>query len=199
MTASSSTRRNESPARAALAICILAGGLSSRMGRNKANIQLGGITLLQRVRKTARALGVPIRLIRRDIVPRCGPLGGIYTGLVTSSAAAELFLACDMPLIQPALLQQIIEQFQTSGRAVFARVAQTAGFPCIIPSNKTAAIEELINRKSFSIQKLASRLRAKFLDLEPPEAEQLMNINTPDQLQSARQRRAPQKSRERRL
>src|SRR5947209_6218677 len=110
----SSTRGRGRPL--SVAVCILAGGLSSRMGRNKAHVQLGGLTLLQWVRRIARTLGLPTRLIRRDVVPRCGPLGGIYTGLVTSTASAELFLACDMPLIRPALLQEIVEQFQTTGR-----------------------------------------------------------------------------------
>jgi molybdopterin-guanine dinucleotide biosynthesis protein A len=114
---------------------------------------------------------------------------------VTSTVSAELFLACDMPLIEPVLLRQIIEQFQTTGRAVFARVARTTGFPCIVPCNKAAVIEQLIDRKSFSMQKLASSLRAKFADFEGREANQLININTPVELRAARRRRAPQKSR----
>ncbi|MBI3255114.1 MAG: NTP transferase domain-containing protein, partial [Nitrosarchaeum sp.] len=32
-------------------------------------------------------------------VPRCGPLGGILTGLRSAKTEAVLFLACDMPLI----------------------------------------------------------------------------------------------------
>jgi molybdopterin-guanine dinucleotide biosynthesis protein A len=45
------------------------------------------------------------------------------------------------------------------------------------------------------MQKLAARLRADFADFEPAEAEQLTNINTPQELRAARRRRAPQKSR----
>jgi hypothetical protein len=58
-------------------ICILAGGLSSRMGRNKAALRIGRRTLLGVVRDNARRLDLPVRVIRRDLVPRCGPLGGI--------------------------------------------------------------------------------------------------------------------------
>ena len=56
------------------------------MGRDKSLVQLGRRTLLQHVRTAARSLGVPVRVIRRDSVPRCGPLGGIYTGLKRTRA-----------------------------------------------------------------------------------------------------------------
>lgn len=56
-------------------VFILAGGLSARMGRDKARLRLRGRTLLAWVRAAARATGWPVRVIRRDLVPRCGPLG----------------------------------------------------------------------------------------------------------------------------
>src|SRR2546430_16860710 len=105
-----------------MGICIRAGGLSRRMGRNKASIRIGGLTLLRRVRKTAAELELPIRIIRRDLVPRCGPLGGIYTGLITSRAAAELFLACDMPFVEAEFLKSLIDHFSKCGRPVFTRL-----------------------------------------------------------------------------
>src|SRR5215213_7030364 len=93
-----------------LEICILAGGLSSRMGRDKSKLRLGGKTLLSHVRKTAGTLDLPVRVVRRDLVPRCGPMGGIYTALKTTSAEAVLFLACDMPQISSALLKKLLQQ-----------------------------------------------------------------------------------------
>src|SRR5262245_26747021 len=89
--------------RSNLEICILAGGLSKRMGRNKSRLSLGNITMLGHIRKTAEATGLPVRVIRRDCVPKCGPLGGIYTALKTTEADAILFLACDMPLVTTEL------------------------------------------------------------------------------------------------
>ena len=64
-------------------VCILAGGRSRRMGRDKARLRLGGVSLLARLKGLARALRLPARVIRRDAVPRCGPLGGIFTALKT--------------------------------------------------------------------------------------------------------------------
>ncbi len=156
------------------------------MGRNKSLLRIRGRTLIGHIRWTTRGLGLPVLVIRRDIVPRCGPLGGIYTGLQTSRAKAALFLACDMPFVQPALLQQMVEQFRKNPRPIFSRVADTAGFPCIIPSSKTSMVQKCIGAKHLSIQKLASRLRADFIDVDPADSAQLLNINTPRDLELAR-------------
>ena len=83
------------------------------MGRDKARHRLGSKTLLAIIDLEARRLGLPVRIIRRDLVRRCGPLGGIYTALKTSEAAAELFLACDMPFVSTDLLTSVLETWKT--------------------------------------------------------------------------------------
>src|SRR5687768_12713078 len=79
--------------------CILAGGLSRRMGQDKANVRLGELTLLERVQQTVRDLGIQPRVIRDDLRPGLGPLGGVYTALRTARAPCVLFLSCDMPFV----------------------------------------------------------------------------------------------------
>ena len=78
---------------------ILVGGKSRRMGVDKARLRLGGRTLLARVREHAAQLGFRVRVVRKDLVPPCGPLGGIYTAMKRSRADALLFLSCDMPFV----------------------------------------------------------------------------------------------------
>ena len=55
-------------------VCILAGGLSTRMGRDKSSLRLRGKTLLEHVQRLARTVDLPVRVIRRELLPRCGPL-----------------------------------------------------------------------------------------------------------------------------
>ncbi len=43
-----------------------------------------------------------------DLFPESGPLGGIYTGLEAISAPYGVVVACDMPLLQPALLRKLL-------------------------------------------------------------------------------------------
>ena len=168
-------------------ICLLAGGLSSRMGRDKARLRLGGRTLLSRVRAVARASGLPVRVIRRDLVPRCGPLGGICTALQTSRADAVLFLACDMPFVSAALLQALLGRAPRN-RAVFTGGTGRAGFPFLLRRTTLSVVEEHLAAQEFSLHSLAQKLRAKTIP-PPGGPAEIFNINTPADWRSARQRR----------
>ena len=99
----------------AMEVCILAGGLSSRMGRDKSKLRLGGKSLLSHVKTAAAAAAqnCPVRIIRKDLVPRCGPLGGIYTALRTTRAQCVLFLSCDMPFVPRTLVERLLSVDQS--------------------------------------------------------------------------------------
>ena len=163
-------------------ICILAGGLSQRMGRDKACMRLGGRTLLGHVRRAAQASGLDVRVIRKDLVPRCGPLGGIYSGLMTSTHDAEVFLSCDMPFVTVALIRKVAR----SRRALFVE----DGFPLVVPKNDLQIVETEMRGGRLSLQNLAKRLKAKHLRLRGREARQIFNVNTPADWQEAQRRRA---------
>jgi molybdopterin-guanine dinucleotide biosynthesis protein A len=100
---------------------LLAGGKSSRMGSDKAFLDFGGQTLLDRALTTMGAVcdrvaivGDPARFAKcespkhesvvADIFPGCGPLGGIHAALVHSSVPLNLMLAVDMPFVSAELL-----------------------------------------------------------------------------------------------
>ena len=169
-------------------ICVLAGGMSTRMGSEKPRLLLGRRTMLGQIRASAEKLGLPVRVIRRDQVPRCGPLGGIYTALKTTRADAELFLACDMPFVSTDLLSRILYWFKAHRREVFITTDRRAGFPFLLPRKSLAAVEAQILNKEFSVQTLARVLQAKLL--RPPREmwKDLCNVNTPGEWQAARLR-----------
>ena len=169
------------PAPPSLAISILAGGLSTRMGRDKSKLRFSGKTLVGHVRAAALATGWPVRVIRRDLVTRCGPLGGIYTALKTSRADAEMFLACDMPFISPALLNEISTKLSPSRLAVFAVVDGTAGFPFVIRTQALPVVEQQIARGDFSLQRLALALKARRVRIPKSRQGEVRNINTPEE------------------
>ncbi len=167
-------------------ICILAGGLSSRIGRDKSRLRLGRRTMLAHVRGAARATGLPVRTIFRDLVPRCGPLGGIFTALKTSEAEAILFLACDMPFVSTELLEFLLGKFSREPSALFTRANGQTGFPFLIPVKKLSIIEKQLERKEFSLHKLAAALRARKIKPPPRFKNELRNINTLADLKQAR-------------
>ena len=163
-------------------ISILAGGRSSRMGRDKAGLPLGGKSMLGHVLDAAVQLGLPLRTIRNDVVPRCGPLGGMLTGLKQAQANGVLFLSCDMPFITPELLRAILRKSGWGARAVFAQESGYATFPCLVPKKEAVVVRKQIKRQEFSIQKLAQALAARFVGSAPGL---LTNINTPHDYEEA--------------
>ena len=107
-----------------ITVVILAGGLSRRMGRDKAVEPFGGEPLIRRViRRASNAVGaaevvvvvasqeradaLPLEASHRtavDVFPDCGSLGGIYTGLDAARTDWVLVTACDMPFLSAPLL-----------------------------------------------------------------------------------------------
>lgn len=176
----------QTPAPAAWEVCILAGGASSRMGRDKARLRLGSRTLLGHARATAAELGVPVRVIRRDAVPRCGPLSGVVTALQRTRAGHVLFLACDMPWVSSALLRALIGRVSPSRRAVFTRSGGRVGFPFVLGRDALPTVTGQIARKAFSLQALAQRLGAQLWTPPKRWQPQLRNLNTPQEWEQAR-------------
>ncbi|HMD16733.1 MAG TPA: molybdenum cofactor guanylyltransferase [Terriglobales bacterium] len=101
---------------------VIAGGKSSRMGADKAFLDFGGQTLLDRalavmgaVCERVAIVGDPARFAKyespkcksvvADIFSGCGPLAGIHAALVHSPAELNLMLAVDMPFVSKELLE----------------------------------------------------------------------------------------------
>jgi molybdopterin-guanine dinucleotide biosynthesis protein A len=96
--------------------CVLVGGKSSRMGRDKAFVEFGGQTLLDRALAVVGGVcdqvmiaGDPTVFAKygsavADVFPGCGPLAGIHAALAASPAELNLMLAVDMPFVSRELL-----------------------------------------------------------------------------------------------
>jgi molybdenum cofactor guanylyltransferase len=171
---------------ARLEIFILAGGLSSRMGRDKARIKLGGRTLLAHVKAAARATGLKVFVVRQDCIPRCGPLGGILTALRRTKARAVLFLACDMPFVTTEFLNRFrSDEAAELQSALFARSGTLWCFPFRLPTRMVDIVTAQIARERFGIQSLGRAVSARTVRIGAKESPQLRNINTPEDLAAA--------------
>lgn len=103
-------------------VFILAGGKSTRMGRDKAFVEFNGRSLLQGVLELALSVAPNVRIVGskekfapyapvvEDIFPDCGPLSGIHAALRTSRTDLNLMLAVDMPSVSSAFLQYLIDE-----------------------------------------------------------------------------------------
>lgn len=111
-----------------IAGAVLAGGESRRFGRNKALEPLQGTRLIDRAVVQLTTLCDPVMVVAndlspyvdidaflvRDVVPRFGPLGGIYTALYFSPRPWVFVRATDMPFLEPSLAQALISLTQDS-------------------------------------------------------------------------------------
>ncbi len=123
----------------------MAGGGSTRFGRDKAIVKLGGkpmltrmIELLQSVTKSAHLVAVSGEYaefgvgIVPDRWPGEGPLGGIITALENTAARDpqcewNLILSCDMPFLTEDWLKYLIKRAEASGADVI--LPRSAGGP----------------------------------------------------------------------
>lgn len=115
---------------------VLAGGESSRMGTDKAFLQLDGEILLARATRLASAVSTTVRVVGRvsalsgyeaveDIYPKRGPLGGIHAALTSSDTELNLVLAIDLPFIEVRFLEYLVARARTGDAVV--TVPRTGG------------------------------------------------------------------------
>jgi molybdopterin-guanine dinucleotide biosynthesis protein A len=177
------------------AVVILAGGASSRLGRDKARVRVGGRTLLQHVRAAARAAGGPVRVLRRDAVPQCGPLGGVLTALLkrgTRGVERErsrvlVFLSCDMPFVNAEMIRRVAAATSSHRwAAFFADADRRAGFPFAVRAEALPVVRRQIAHGRFSVQDFARAVNARRLRIPPRTAWRWFNVNTPDDVMQAR-------------
>jgi molybdenum cofactor guanylyltransferase len=110
---------------------VLAGGRSTRMGQDKALLQVGGRPLVELALDKLRSAGVAAPRIAGaradlsshapvvpDLHPGCGPLSGIEAALAASSQPLNLFLPVDMPLLPPRFLHWMLLRAEITGALV---------------------------------------------------------------------------------
>jgi molybdopterin-guanine dinucleotide biosynthesis protein A len=182
----SKTRAVKPPDPFTCEICILAGGLSRRMGRSKARLRLGNRTMLGQIKLMAKATGWPVRIIQRDLLPCLGPVGGIHAALATSRTDAIVFLACDMPFVEADLIEQIIETWRRGSDAVFTKSKSRVGFPFLLSRVDLEVLTSNILEGGCSLQFLAKTLKGTLLRSPQKWKNQLLNVNTPPEWEGAK-------------
>jgi molybdopterin-guanine dinucleotide biosynthesis protein A len=108
------------------AAIVLAGGKSTRLGRDKASEPVLGVAMLQWVVRRLEGLVSQLVVVKargqslpevdcavdlvvvEDEYPESGPLGGLYSGLAAMRHDAAIAVACDMPLLRPALVAELL-------------------------------------------------------------------------------------------
>jgi molybdopterin-guanine dinucleotide biosynthesis protein A len=171
---------------------VLAGGGSSRMGRDKALLPYRGTTLVEHLARSVQdaagsvaLIGDPSRYsslgypVYPDKFSGCGPLGGIYTALSVSSTDFNLIVACDMPGISPGVLRTLLRSAEESGASCVIATGP-AGEPeplCAVYHRRCLpAMARAIQEKRFKMKELVKELDPRTMPVDAPA---LANVNTP--------------------
>ena len=180
---------------------ILAGGKSTRMGKNKALIHIEGIPIIERICVLFKKLFQEVWIItdqtevfhglgaklHDDLIPNLGALGGLYSGLVLASFPHSFCVACDMPFLREPLIDYLVGGID--------------GFAAVVPRTKDGwqplhavyskscleVITEVVAEKKTKIIDIYPRIKLRVVEEEEfhsldPLNESFINVNTPEDL-----------------
>lgn len=192
--------------RPAITGAVLAGGRSRRMGTDKGLLRIGGRRLVEIVLETIRPLFPEIVIVANEptayeglgvsVVPDRildkGPLGGVHTALCSSHSPHTFCVACDMPLVNPAVVAHLCALAPGYDAVVPAWDAGYEPLHAVYAQSCLPQVERMVRESRLRVDALFSAVRVRRVDadeLRPldPLLRSFMNVNTPDELEVARQ------------
>lgn len=179
---------------------ILAGGKSSRMGEDKAFLQLGSRTMIEelisRLSERFAKLIIIANTIEKyrkfdlevfsDIIPEKGPLGGIYTALARSDTFYNFIFACDAPFVDQGLIAQMAGERDGADIVVPRHNGRLEPLHAIYSKNCLGPIERRLRRGDLKIADLFCDVDTKVVELQVPRMgvsskSAFANINTKEE------------------
>ncbi|HEV2692739.1 MAG TPA: molybdenum cofactor guanylyltransferase [Verrucomicrobiae bacterium] len=184
---------------------ILAGGKSSRMGCDKAFIEIAGQTLLTRHIQLVRtagareivisgraetdysAFGLPVL---QDSFPDAGPLAGIHSALQATTSPLLLVLAVDLPAMTADFLQTLTAGCSENTGVVPSIKENLEPLAAIYPKAALPLATSLLAQNSLTVKNFARQCEQagliSFIDLPDSATEFFLNCNSPGELESLR-------------
>ncbi len=184
---------------------VLAGGRSRRMGSDKGSLRIGGRRLIEVVLDAIRPLFPDIVIVANDPtvfdglgarvvsdrIPGIGPLGGIHAALCSSRFPHTFCVACDMPLVNPAVVAHLCSLAPGYDAVVPEWEAGYEPLHAVYGQSCLPHVERMVRENRLRVDALFSDLRVRRVgaaELRPmdPLLRSFMNVNTPDELEVAR-------------
>lgn len=174
---------------------ILAGGKSTRMGRDKALLDWHGRTLLEHMVDLISSVTSKVQVVGRDPLPDrlpgYGPLSGVATALETSETDANLVVAVDLPFLTKEFLNYLRSRAEGSNdRLIACKIGSDFPLCLAIRRNLLSEIQSRIAGKELSIHRLIENSSTTVIsESELREAgfdpSLFRNINTEDDYRTA--------------
>ena len=203
--------------RSPISAIVLAGGRGKRLGRDKATVELGGETLLQRVVRLVSQLSDDVIAVVRadqqrqldrqvdgartvsDAQPYVGVLAGIASGMAAARHDWCLVVACDMPFINLDLLRYMISLRQGYDAVVPRLEVGLEPLLALYYKRCLPALWRALRARERRVVSFYRSLRVRYVQateirLFDPTGRSFDNINLPEELARAREwlRSAPE-------
>jgi len=188
---------------------ILAGGKSSRMGCDKAFVELDGQTLIARQIQLVRDVGATEVFISgrtgvdysryggrvlEDRFQGAGPLAGIQSALEAVTSSLLLVLAVDLPCMSADFLRKLAGNCVENAGAVPRVNGNVEPLAAFYPKAVLPLATFLLGQNSFAVRNFTQLCeQAGFItltDLPESAASLFLNCNSPDELESVRRHQA---------
>ncbi|MBL0061344.1 MAG: molybdenum cofactor guanylyltransferase [bacterium] len=180
-----------------IAVAVLAGGNSSRMGLPKAGLKLiSGQTMFEHGYAIAQELELPCivvghakgielnsylgLLVIPDEIPGCGPVGALLGLLKSCEATHYLVIACDQPLLTATLVGKLL--VDTDERpTVFMNSfdGNIAPLPGLYPASLLPHVKQLLRQTRASLRELLAKSDARTIAIAEEEYVRLRSANAP--------------------
>lgn len=181
---------------------VLAGGKSSRMGRDKGLVLFNGHSMVSYVLKALSKTEIPFKIIAHDagyekfgppvypdLIEEKGPMGGLLTAFSNTQAKAVFLISCDIPLITFEAIKQLLDMAEK--KRIIAATVEGRINPlfAIYPVTLTEEVKERIQEDNLKMtgfilenkHTLVSSISRKMPDI-------FRNINTPEELKMTEER-----------
>ncbi len=185
---------------------ILAGGKSRRLGRDKVLLSVGGRNLLERTCQLFHEIFSEVVIVTNspleffnsdaeiftDLVPGCGPLGGIFTGLVFSTHPHSFVTACDMPFLNRDLIQYLISLKDDYDVVMPQSESGYETMHAVYSRQCLKVIKASLDEGELKVDRILPKIRTRMVgpsELRPyleGITSPFFNINTPQDLEEAR-------------
>ena len=189
---------------------ILGGGLSTRLGKDKIQLDIAGESLLTRTvnRLSHISADIIIVIAQNQEIPsatasanvrfitdsqyRKGPLIGLYSGLKASHDEYSLVVACDMPFLSTGLLQYMMDNADGFDAVIPMVDGEVEPLHSVYSRNCIRSIETMIQENNLKVRDLLDTINVRYveqpeIDLYDPEHLSWFNINTPADLERAQE------------
>lgn len=181
---------------------VLAGGKSSRMGRDKGLMLLDGKPMVSYILKTLKEVGLPVKIIANnsgyerfgvpvfsDVVKEKGPMGGLFSAFKNTTADVVFLVSCDMPLLSEEEIKNL-----TAEAAIEEIVAPLVGqrinpLFALYPVKLQNQVKDSIAAEDFKMTDFILKNKHTLVSFSfSTTAENFQNINTQQELREVEKR-----------